>query len=215
MPSASKKAFFDDFTFLVDENVYEPAEDSFLFAENLPAKGFCRVADVGTGCGILSIVAAKRAREIVAIDLNPYAVRCARQNAKLNGVINKIVFIQGDLLSPIDQNVKFDLILFNAPYLPTERENTSWLERSWAGGGTGRDIIDRFINEVLEHLSPDGQIFLMQSSLSDIDQTLQRYVAKGLNPKVVARRSMPFFETIVLIKIMRQYESKNMHSRFT
>ena len=71
MPSASKKAFFDDFTFLVDENVYEPAEDSFLFAENLPAKGFCRVADVGTGCGILSIVAAKRAREIVAIDLNP------------------------------------------------------------------------------------------------------------------------------------------------
>ena len=209
MLSVNKKAFFDDFTFLVDENVYEPAEDSFLLAENLPAKSFCRVADVGTGCGILSIVAAKRAREIVAIDFNPYAVRCARQNAKLNGVINKIVFIQGDLLSPIDQNVKFDLILFNAPYLPTKRENTSsWLERSWAGGETGRDIIDRFINEVLEHLSPNGQILLMQSSLSDIDQTLQRYLAKGLNPKVVARRSLPFFETIVLIKIMRQKESE-------
>jgi release factor glutamine methyltransferase len=208
MPSVNKKAFFDDFTFLVDENVYEPAEDSFLFAENLPVKDFCRVADVGTGCGILSIVAGKRAREIVAIDLNPYAVRCARQNAKLNGVIDKIVFIQGDLLSPVDQNAKFDLILFNAPYLPAEREDTSWLERSWAGGETGREIIDRFINEVSEHLSPDGQILLMQSSLSGIGQTEQRCVAMGLNMKIIAHRSLPFFETIVLIGIMQQKESE-------
>jgi len=208
MPSVNKKAFFDDFTLLVDENVYEPAEDSFLFAENLPAKGFCRVADVGTGCGILSIVAAKRAREVVAIDLNPYAVRCARQNAKSNGMINKIVFIQGDLLSSIDQNVKFDLILFNAPYLPMERENTSWLERSWAGGETGRDMIDRFVNEMSEHLSPNGQILLMQSSLSDIGQTEQRCLAMGLNPRIIARRSLPFFETIVLIEIMRRKESE-------
>ena len=123
-------------------------------------------------------------------------------------MINKIVFIQGDLLSSIDQNVKFDLILFNAPYLPMERENTSWLERSWAGGETGRDIIDRFINEVLEHLSPDGQILLMQSSLSNIDQTAQRCVAMGLNPRIIARRSLPFFETIVLIEIMRRKESE-------
>jgi release factor glutamine methyltransferase len=130
-------------------------------------------------------------------------------------MIDKIVFIQGDLLSPIDQNVKFDLILFNAPYLPTERENTSWLERAWAGGETGRGIIDRFIIEVSEHLSPNGQILLMQSSLSDIDQTLRRYVAQGLNPQVIARRSMPFFETIVLIKIMRQKESKKYAPRST
>ncbi len=208
MPSVNKKAFFDNFTFLVDENVYEPAEDSFLFAENLPVKDFCRVADVGTGCGILSIVAAKRAREIVAIDINPYAVCCARQNAKLNNMINRIIFIQGDLLSSIDQTVKFDLILFNAPYLPTERENNSWLERSWAGGETGRDMIDRFVNEVSEHLSPNGQILLMQSSLSDIAQTERRCVAMGLNPKIIAHRNLPFFETIVLIKVMRRKESE-------
>jgi release factor glutamine methyltransferase len=104
--------------------------------------------------------------------------------------------------------VRFDLILFNAPYLPTERENTSWLERSWAGGETGRDITDRFINEVSEHLSPNGQILLMQSSLSDIDQTAQRCVTMGLNPKIITRRSLPFFETIMLIEIMRQKESE-------
>jgi release factor glutamine methyltransferase len=192
--------FFGDFTFLIDENVYEPAEDSLLFAENLPVEKLCRVADVGTGCGILGIVAAKKAREVLAIDVNPYAVCCALENAKLNGVNERITFLQGDLLSSVNPTVKLDAILFNAPYLPVERETASWLEYSWAGGRTGREVIDRFIDEAADHLTPEGQILLMQSSLSDIDKTLQRCSAKGLNSKVIASRGLPFFETILLIK---------------
>jgi release factor glutamine methyltransferase len=192
--------FFDDLAFLVDENVYEPAEDSFLFAENLPVEKLCRVADVGTGCGILGIVAAKKAKEVLAIDVNPYAVCCAFENAKLNGVNERITFLRGDLLSSVNPTVKFDLILFNAPYLPVERETASWLEYSWAGGRIGREVIDRFIDEAADHLTLEGQIFLMQSSLSDIDKTLQRCSAKGLNSKVIASRGLPFFETIVLMK---------------
>jgi release factor glutamine methyltransferase len=192
--------FFGNFAFLVDENVYEPAEDSFLFAENLPVEKLGRVADVGTGCGILGIVAAKKAREVLAIDVNPYSVCCALENAKLNGVNERTTFLRGDLFSSVNPVVKFDAILFNAPYLPVERETASWLEYSWAGGRTGREIIDRFIDEAAEHLTPEGQIFLMQSSLSDIDKTLQRCSAKGLNSKVIASRGLPFFETIVLIK---------------
>jgi release factor glutamine methyltransferase len=200
MASGNKKAFFDDFTFLVDENVYEPAEDSFLFAENLPVEKLCRTADVGTGCGILGIVAAKEAKEVLAIDINPHAVCCALENAKLNGVNEKITFLQGDLLNSVSSTVKFDAILFNAPYLPVERKTASWLEYSWAGGRTGRGVIDRFIDEAADHLAPEGQILLMQSSLSDVDKTLQRCSAKGLNSKVIASRGLPFFETILLIK---------------
>ena len=83
MHSGSKRVFFGDYVFLVDENVYEPAEDSFLFAENLDVKEGERVLDVGTGCGILGIIAAKKAGEVVAVDVNPYAVRCAKENARL------------------------------------------------------------------------------------------------------------------------------------
>jgi release factor glutamine methyltransferase len=201
MHSGSKRIFFKDFTFFVPDNVYEPAEDSFLFAENLPVERSCRIVDVGTGCGILGIVAAKNAEHVLAIDLNPYAIRCARRNAKLNKVIDKMDFVQGDLLCSVKGYSKFDLILFNAPYLPVQNNDGSWLERSWTGGKSGREVIDRFIDEVLEYLNSKGRILLMQSSLSGVDKTLQRFSNQGLNASVVASRSLPFFEEIVLISV--------------
>lgn len=79
-----KRVYFGDYVFDVWENVYEPAEDSFLFAENLNLQGAETVLDVGTGCGILGILAAEKARVVLSVDLNPYAIRCAKKNAKLN-----------------------------------------------------------------------------------------------------------------------------------
>ena len=201
MNSQSKRVFFEGFTFFVTDNVYEPAEDSFLFAENLPVERSCRIVDVGTGCGILAVVAAKNAEHVLAIDLNPYAIRCAKRNAKLNEVIDKMDFVQGDLLGSLRGCSKFDLILFNAPYLPVQNKDKSWLERSWTGGKSGRDVIYRFIDEVLEYLNPKGRILLMQSSLSGVDKTLQRFANQGLHARVVASRSLPFFEEIVLISV--------------
>jgi release factor glutamine methyltransferase len=190
---------FRGFTFFVEKNVYEPAEDSFLFAENLPVERSNRIVDVGTGCGILAIVAAKNAEHVLAIDLNPYAIRCARRNAKLNEVIDKMDFIQGDLLGSAKGYSNFDLILFNAPYLPVQNKDGSWLERSWTGGKSGREVIDRFIDEALEFLNSKGRILLMQSSLSGVDETLRRFANQGLHARVVASQSLPFFEEIVLI----------------
>ena len=67
----SKEVFFKGYVFRVSEDVYDPAEDSFLFAENLVVKRGDRVLDVGTGCGLLGIVAAKVASLVVGVDVNP------------------------------------------------------------------------------------------------------------------------------------------------
>jgi release factor glutamine methyltransferase len=204
MPSSDRKVFFADYVFYVSENVYEPAEDSFLFAENLSVKEGDFVLDMGTGCGILGIIAAEKASYVVAVDINPYAVQCTKENAKLNHVMNKMLFIQGDLFAPLRIGEKFDLILFNAPYLPVQQKEADfWIERAWAGGFGGREVIDRFISGAPQYLKHDGLILLMQSTLSDVNETLGNFGRNGLRARVVAEKALPFFETLFLVKAER------------
>ena len=201
MPLSAKRVYFGEYVFVVDENVYEPAEDSFLFAENLEVGAGERVLDMGTGCGILGILAAKKARDVIAVDVNPYAVSCAKENAALNNVRGKMAFVQGDLFTWLSGKATFDVILFNAPYLPAEEgEEASWIGRAWAGGATGRQIIDRFIAKAPNHLKQTGRVLLMQSTLANVEETMHRFAECHLNARVVADRALPFFETITLIE---------------
>ena len=201
MPSQTKRVYFGDLVFVVDENVYEPAEDSFLFAKNLELHAGERVLDMGTGCGILGIVSAEKASAVVAVDLNPYAVRCAKENAALNNVRSKMAFVQGDLFTPLNEKAKFDVILFNAPYLPAdEHEPGSWLDLAWSGGTSGRQVIDRFISEAPSHLRQAGRVLLMQSTLTNVSETICKFDEYGLNARVVAESALPFFEKITLIE---------------
>jgi len=202
MTSLRKRVFYGDLTFHVFEDVYEPAEDSFLAADALSqiiTKGDT-VLDIGTGCGILAIVAAKKARGVVATDVNPHAVKCARLNAKINGVANKIEVCRGDLFQPISKTERFDVVVFNAPYLPSSlTEQRTWIGRSWAGGSSGRQFIDRFIVDAPHYLKSNGKILLVESSLSNIDDTLKKFWEGGLEAKVVAEKKVAF-ETIVVIQ---------------
>lgn len=204
MSSQIKKVFFEEYIFHVAEHVYEPAEDSFLFAENLRVDYGTRVLDMGTGCGILGILAAEKSSHVVAVDINPYAVRCAKENARINKVQDKILFVQSDLFKALKKGIQFDLILFNAPYLPGDPpENCGWAERAWFGGADGRAVIDRFLESFPNYLAEDGRVFLMQSTLSNVNKTLEVLRRKGFNANTVAKRELPFFETIVLIETRR------------
>ncbi len=196
----NEKVFFDDCAFLVLDNVYRPAEDTFLLAENLPVEEGDVVLDMGTGCGILGIIAAKKARRVVAVDVNPYAVQCARINAKFNHVSEKMDIRQGDLFEPLKEDEKFDVIIFNPPYLPSKADNQkAWIEKAWTGGPAGRDVIDRFLSEVPSNLKKGGRILLAQSSLSNPDRTIEKLENAGFCAKVIAEKKVAF-EAIVVIE---------------
>ena len=95
---------------------------------------------------------------------------------------------------------KFDVILFNTPYLPTEEEDIidSDLNYAFDGGSDGRKIIDRFLNEVKNHLNDGGCVQIIQSSLSNTEQTLVKLDQLGFIAEV-AKSEKFFFEEIVLI----------------
>jgi release factor glutamine methyltransferase len=196
-----KRVHFGVYVFDVWENVYEPAEDSFLFAENLNVPKDAQVLDVGTGCGLLAIVAAAKGGNVLAADLNPYAIRCAKHNSTLNHVRAKMAFLQTDLFTAFNENAKFDLITFNAPYLPApEHEAESWIGKAWAGGINGRQVIDRFISQTPLHLKLGGRILIMQSTLAGVEETINNFGRENVGARVIAQQKLPFFETLTLIE---------------
>lgn len=180
------------------KDVYLPAEDSFLFADNLLIKPYDKVLEIGPGTGIISMTASKIAKEVTCIDINPKAVNCTKKNIALNN-INNIRVLEGDLFEPINKE-RFDIILFNTPYLPSDELDIEGdlLTKAWDGGVDGRDTIDRFLNEIKKHLKTKGIVQLVQSSLSDNKKTCKKLEKLGFTVEITANEHI-FFEDITVI----------------
>ncbi|WP_048811039.1 HemK2/MTQ2 family protein methyltransferase [Thermococcus gammatolerans] len=174
-------------------DVYEPAEDTFLLAETLEVRPGEIALDVGTGTGLIALLMARKAKYVLGVDVNPKAVELARRNARLNGISN-VEFRLSDLFENVSG--RFDVITFNAPYLPGEPEKA--IDLALVGGKTGREVIDRFIAEVPDHLNENGRVYLVQSSITGVEETMREFEKAGLRGEVIARRHL-FFEDIVVI----------------
>ncbi len=199
MSSPSKSVYFRSYLFHVSKDVYYPAEDTFLLAENVHVNQGDLVLDMGTGCGILAILAADKAQKVVAIDVNPQALRCTQMNAERNGVAERVETRLGNLFEPVIVEERFNLVLFNAPYLPsTEEESNAWLDRAWSGGPSGRRIIDRFLSEAPKHITKKGKVLLVQSTLSDIQETLRKLEEQGLSARILAKKKVAFEKIVVI-----------------
>ncbi|MCD6592121.1 MAG: 50S ribosomal protein L11 methyltransferase, partial [Thaumarchaeota archaeon] len=99
----------------VNRKVYMPSVATILLARNLREVKGLDVLDLGTGSGILAILASKLgARRVVATDISRRAISAAIDNARLNGVDN-IEFRLGSLYEPVRGEV-FDLIICNPPH---------------------------------------------------------------------------------------------------
>jgi len=116
--------------------------------------------DMGTGSGVCAVFAARHARRVVAVDINAAAVRCAAINAQLNRVEGKVEARHGDLFQPV-AGERFDVILFNPPFLRGEPRNDR--ERAWCS----TDVAERFAEGLDRHLEPSGCALLLLSTYGD------------------------------------------------
>ena len=153
------------------------------------------VLDLGTGSGIGAVFAGRRARRVVAVDLNPEAVRCARINLALHHLDDHCEVREGDLFGPIG-NERFDLILFNPPFYRGAPRDAA--DRAWRA----TDVVERFAAQLESHLSPDGVALVILSSDGDAAAFLQSFHANQLSVTVAASRDL-VNETLVIYRVKK------------
>ena len=184
------KFYHGDIILDVPETVYYPREDSLLLAKALENESLKKkVLEIGCGSGFLSIVMAKKGAEVTAVDGSKDAVEATRLNAKKNDV--SLTCFGSDLFSSVTS--KFDLIVFNPPYLPDESNDATY-----SGGKTGRKVIEKFIENTKDFLERDGKILLLISSLTGENEVLSLFHNCGFKTTIVAREKIPWEELIVI-----------------
>ncbi|HVC34161.1 MAG TPA: methyltransferase, partial [Chloroflexota bacterium] len=141
------------------------------------------VLDLGTGSGVGAVFAARWARRVVAVDINPAAVCCARTNVALNQVEDRVVVRQGDLFAPVADE-RFDVILFNPPYYRGQPKDP--LDQAWRAV----DVIERFAQQLGDHLTTTGYALVVLSSDGAAAEFLRAFRANGLTIGLVATRDL-------------------------
>src|ERR1700730_14045582 len=113
-----------------------------------------RVADVGTGTGILALAAARAgASRVVALDINPAAVSTAQRNAVSNDYGDRMTALQSDLLAALPPQPAFEVIISSPPSFPGEPRDVA--DRAWHAGPGYRDIANLF-TQAKSRLVPGG-----------------------------------------------------------
>ena len=193
------------FRLVVPPTVFHPkmflsSEFFACFIDGLELKGKS-VADVGAGSGILALAAARAgAEQVVAVDINPYAVTATRENARRNGAGDRIVTLCSHLLSAVAPRPLFDVIVSSPPSFPGEPKDLA--DRAWFAGPGYRDIAALFA-QAGERLKPDGRFYLLLSSDSDLGLLGDLTRAARFTTRLVAKRSIGF-EFFILYELRRQ-----------
>ena len=168
--------------------MYEPREDSYLLQKYVRQFAHGRVLDVGTGSGIQAKTALEKTNEVIAIDIDPEAVAHAKKQG--------IRAIISDLFEQVEGT--FDLIIFNAPYLPAMKGEQPEIARQVAGGKKGNEIIERFLKDASAYLKPQGKILLVCSSLTpDFESLCKKYKWK----QKLLEEEACFFEKLLVYLI--------------
>jgi release factor glutamine methyltransferase len=180
---------FYGFDFVVNKNVLIPRPETELMVEQAISlcrqNNYSKVADVGTGCGAIAVSLAMYlpAINIFATDISSQALKVAKHNATRHSVIDRITFLKGDMVKPLNEPV--DLIVANLPYVKTVDIKGSLRfepRRALNGGKDGLYKIEEFCSQLGEKLNRKNSLLLEigQGQAEDVKLILHKYFIKGV-----------------------------------
>lgn len=175
-------------------SIYQPAEDSYFLSSVLSS--ICKnksVLDMGSGSGILAQTALKnKASNVLAIDINPEAIKFLKSRS--------IPSLKSNLFSTLPKKEKFDIIVFNPPYLPQDKRESKESQLVTTGGKQGDEIILRFLKQAPNHLNKTGFILLLTSSLTPLKRIDSLLAKLNLKKTLLSSRKI-FMESLHVWKI--------------
>jgi len=185
------------------EKLYEPLEDSFLLKKHIKKYVKGTVLDIGTGTGIQALEAAKSKRvvKVFATDINPKAIDYCREHV----TNKKIIFLTSDLFNAFRfdkryKDIKFDTIIFNPPYLPTDKKAK---DIALDGGKNGYELICRFLNNAKPFLKPKTNILIIFSSLTGKEKIDHYLTKKHFTFKELEKKHIFFEDLFVYNSVLR------------
>lgn len=145
------------------------AEKGWTFLKAVRTRDTVAGLDLCTGSGCLGIALAVHCPEarVVATDISVDALELAKQNAVRHNVLNRVDFLQSDVFTALKSPERFDLIISNPPYIPTDEIQTLQIEvrehdprQALDGGPDGLLFYRRISAEAKPFLKPGGKIML-------------------------------------------------------
>ncbi len=197
---------FKDLQIYIHNEVYEPSEDTFLLVNAIDIKKSERFFEIGTGTGIISLFLAKKGFDGVCCDINPIAVELVKKNYLTNQLklLASLDIRLGDMFNALSLDEKFDVIIFNPPYLPTEPDEyvggSGWFDKAVSGGVDGLSVTIRFLENVSGFLKEKGRAYFVFSSLSDKEK-LHKIIDKNKLEYEVVSKNQFDDEVLFIYKI--------------
>lgn len=184
---------YEGCTFTVADGAQPPKAGSRLFCRHVAVRPGDRVLEIGTGIGLAAVMAARAGARVVATDVMEAAVQCARANAVLNGVADRVDVRLGDGFEPV-RGLTFDLICTSPPQMPTppERERADAAAAADNGGRDGWSLLDRVIAGAPAHLNRGGRLVFTLFAFLGVKTALGKLADAGFEPSILAQETQGF-----------------------
>ena len=184
-----KRASFYGESFIVEDGVLIPRPETEILVENAKEiiekelensdkykEKVLKVLEIGTGSGIISTILALLIEniKIVAVDINPKALKLAQRNADKFSVSNKIEFIDSDLFTNIEKD-DFFMVVSNPPYIKDSYKLPKNVEFEPKNALFGGVIGDELLKSIIKETSKRDIPYLLCEMGYDQKASLEEY----------------------------------------